>query len=853
MPGRNEPCPCGSGKKYKKCCGKGQMAAHLQIVETELLAVNEEFLKKGLRPETVTRIEETIERWLGELRGVFPDGFIEQAAFDAYAFLDQPKDWLAFLDRQLKRHPRREVAEVLQAWKQPILLLAKAERSADGRLAVRDERSGRLYLAPSESPELAGSWMFGVALPYPASGEDSVLFRPGTLYLKEDTPSSFIAALQERMQTENLLGLLKLVGLAEPVDDVADLTPFAQEVLEKVDQYMGPFAEESGISSFTKELLRRVKINAKKPEAVAAGIIQAGADIGIVQHLLNQKQLASRFGVSVMTMLKYRDIAADFIVRMMEEPEDLDELNPLDETADGGADRILQVKVKLMRTSPPVWRRLHVDSEMSFADFHDVLQAAFEWDHDHLHEFRVTRTDGVANQNTLIAMDDEGLDLPFFAASMMEQLDETEERLSDWFVKTKDRVVYTYDFGADWEHEIVLEKRLRAEKGASYPLCVKAKGEAPGEYGFEPEDEEWEADPDDMTEIVNDLLELVKADLVPERPDPFGEVDDLWRRLLSDMAELRKLEPWNRLHDDQVFAVEDPASGKPLFVSVLGAAGEEFGLAVYIGDEGYDSLRAIMGGKVPLEEIVFSQRSLLASFSDRDELEADDLMLIKDAGLSFRGKKQWPLFRSFVPGYYPWSIDETEARILIQVIGQTKAVLNSVEQGLEIPPAENGRSFFGRRLDEKGGWQDGRFIIDVPEDPNKREGAELLVPEIEAAKMKKTLKSEGEVEYGLFFINQPVQDEPGQRPYFPAAAVALDAASGLVLHQHLGSRASKAEIVQQGLLNFIRDSGNIPKKIAVTAETERLLRPLAKLLAVKVEVKRRLPELERLKQSMGRM
>ncbi len=21
--GRNDPCPCGSGKKYKRCCGKG--------------------------------------------------------------------------------------------------------------------------------------------------------------------------------------------------------------------------------------------------------------------------------------------------------------------------------------------------------------------------------------------------------------------------------------------------------------------------------------------------------------------------------------------------------------------------------------------------------------------------------------------------------------------------------------------------------------------------------------------------------------------------------------------------------------------------------------------------------------
>ena len=24
-PGRNDPCPCGSGKKYKKCCGKDKV------------------------------------------------------------------------------------------------------------------------------------------------------------------------------------------------------------------------------------------------------------------------------------------------------------------------------------------------------------------------------------------------------------------------------------------------------------------------------------------------------------------------------------------------------------------------------------------------------------------------------------------------------------------------------------------------------------------------------------------------------------------------------------------------------------------------------------------------------------
>ena len=24
--GRNDPCPCGSGKKYKKCCGRGTVS-----------------------------------------------------------------------------------------------------------------------------------------------------------------------------------------------------------------------------------------------------------------------------------------------------------------------------------------------------------------------------------------------------------------------------------------------------------------------------------------------------------------------------------------------------------------------------------------------------------------------------------------------------------------------------------------------------------------------------------------------------------------------------------------------------------------------------------------------------------
>ena len=29
-PGRNDPCPCGSGKKYKKCCGQNESSHQIE-------------------------------------------------------------------------------------------------------------------------------------------------------------------------------------------------------------------------------------------------------------------------------------------------------------------------------------------------------------------------------------------------------------------------------------------------------------------------------------------------------------------------------------------------------------------------------------------------------------------------------------------------------------------------------------------------------------------------------------------------------------------------------------------------------------------------------------------------------
>jgi Plasmid pRiA4b ORF-3-like protein len=54
-----------------------------------------------------------------------------------------------------------------------------------------------------------------------------------------------------------------------------------------------------------------------------------------------------------------------------------------------------------------------------------------------------------------------------------------------------DRLIYTYDFGDDWDHELMFEHEVPAEPGAVYPRCVAGKGACPpedcgGPWGYGP-------------------------------------------------------------------------------------------------------------------------------------------------------------------------------------------------------------------------------------------------------------------------------------------------------------------------------------------------------------------------------
>ncbi|MGH3837148.1 MAG: plasmid pRiA4b ORF-3 family protein [Pseudonocardiaceae bacterium] len=126
-------------------------------------------------------------------------------------------------------------------------------------------------------------------------------------------------------------------------------------------------------------------------------------------------------------------------------------------------DPVHQFTVTLAEVAdPPVWRQLLIPATMPLSRLHDVIQTAMGWQDCHLHSF----TDGTRTY---------GLPDP-----ELEFTDERSVRFGDLDLD-RGAIRYTYDFGDDWEHEIVVEALGTAEPGESYPRCIGGGGACPPE------------------------------------------------------------------------------------------------------------------------------------------------------------------------------------------------------------------------------------------------------------------------------------------------------------------------------------------------------------------------------------
>ncbi len=142
---------------------------------------------------------------------------------------------------------------------------------------------------------------------------------------------------------------------------------------------------------------------------------------------------------------------------------------------------VFQLKIFLRDLKPPVWRRILLLDTSTFADLHAAIQESFGWAGYHLHDFTFTTRGPFRRTACIAGLPPDGSLDTFEELGTSGDYREDQVCLRDFLSLEAPRVTYTYDFGDNWDHVVVLEKVLPVDPSAEYPACIKEKGACPPE------------------------------------------------------------------------------------------------------------------------------------------------------------------------------------------------------------------------------------------------------------------------------------------------------------------------------------------------------------------------------------
>ena len=376
MVGRNDPCVCGSGKKYKRCCGNTNEAFLEQQVAVELHQVLVGAYEQSANQEDLAEFRMDMKEWKEKLENLWETQRIEEAISAYFLFVKRSDLWQRHIVELLNGTLRSTVRSVVEAWKSPIVLLGKVKGEQDGVLEIGQVLTDETFYLKKKEGMLSNddTYVCGVVLPDNRKHQNGV-YAVSSLLFKNDVQGTFeddicslaktsgfersadifkeymvdiygillgkptesknefsednlVEEVEEIQETEEILEIEEApVEVVESTTDNSaqeDLTPIQEETVALLDKTLVEretnFETRSRLKNICVTYLLEEEPKFRKANVVAAGVFRAAIDCEIlIEAPMTNSAVATLFDVSPASMAKHADSVRELIPRLYEE------------------------------------------------------------------------------------------------------------------------------------------------------------------------------------------------------------------------------------------------------------------------------------------------------------------------------------------------------------------------------------------------------------------------------------------------------------------------------------------------------------------------------------------------------
>lgn len=267
------------------------------------------------------------------------------------------------------------------------------------------------------------------------------------------------------------------------------------------------------------------------------------------------------------------------------------------------------------------------------------------------------------------------------------------------------------------------------------------------------------------------------------------------QKLFQLAKQLHEEALWEDYWDTDLLALKLPHQKEPAFISVLGKNEDQYGFLFYrnIDELSYyfEMIKQVQQTdfEEPLEFLLL-QKGFSLNYEDRLDLPKEDYEKVKNSGVTFRGKKSWPIFRDYKPGFFPIDIKEEELPFVIELMEKFLLMAEDYRSQLDQYDLEENKSrLFLRTYDEDGKYEEGWFSIPssvlngVSEQTFLKEPIQVTEFELRRVEGLKTGSSIWEME--LNYVPLPMESLEEERPRFIVMLMMVDAKSAEVMANEL--------------------------------------------------------------------